>query len=228
MSAGPNLITGRLLYYKETTGSSLICTRSLYYCGLHMTQREAKQPLTPEAFGKFLRWLSDRDESAVKEYQSIRSRLVRYFIQKGCPDPDELFDQTIDIMIGKIEAGEEVSSPIAYCYGVAKNVWRQNARRFKYVPITGDFTSPEQRDWGASEQELGCLERCVNQLSPSDREVITRYHRSEGHEKIETRKILADGFGGVNALRIRTCRIRKDLRMCVVDCLKRSVEGKLG
>jgi hypothetical protein len=206
----------------------LIYTRSLYYCGLRMTQRETKRPLTPEAFGKFLRTLSEHDESAVKEYQSIRRRLVRYFIQKGCPDPDELFDQTIDIMIGKIEAGEEVSSPVAYSYGVAKNVWRENARRSKWVPIAGDYASPEQRDWGASEEELQCLERCVNLLPPTDRDVITLYHRSQGHEKIETRKAMADGFGGMNALRVRMCRIRKDLRMCVVDCLKKSVERNLG
>jgi len=29
----------------------------------------SKRALTPEAFGKFLRWLSEDDELAVREYQ---------------------------------------------------------------------------------------------------------------------------------------------------------------
>ena len=191
-----------------------------------MTPREAKRPLTPEAFGRFLRWLSGDDELGVQEYQSIRKRLVRYFIQKGCADPDELFDETIDIVVAKIEAGEVISSRIAYCYGVAKNVWRENMRRWKSVPIHGDFVSPRFQDSEATEQELQCLEHCVNQLPPSDRDVVIRYHRSQGREKIESRKLLADGFGSRNALRVKMCRIRKNLRACVVDCIKGSVKGK--
>ena len=62
----------------------------------------------------------------------------------------------------------------------------------------------------------------MGQLAPSDRDVIAKYYQGEGHDKIENRKLLADGVGGVNALRIRMCRIRKDLRVCVVDCIKRS------
>jgi DNA-directed RNA polymerase specialized sigma24 family protein len=193
-----------------------------------MTQREARRPLTPEAFGKFLRWLSENDELGVEAYQSIRRRLVRYFTQKGCADPDELFDETIDIVVGKIEAGEEVVSRVGYCYGVAKNVCRQDGRRRRFVSIDRDLVSPEHQEPPASEQALECLEHCVNQLSPSDREVITRYHRSKGSEKIATRKSLAAGFGGLNALRVKVCRIRKELRLCVVDCLKRSNIGTLG
>jgi len=193
-----------------------------------MAQQEAKRTLTPEAFGRFLRCLSEEDESAVEAYQSIRGRLVRYFTRKACVDPDTLFDETVDIVIGKIEAGEKILSPVAYCYGVAKNVWRQDQRKRVPVPIDRELRSPERKDFGPSEQELTCLESCVNRLSASDREVITRYHRSNGGEKIATRKMLAEGFGGMNALRVKVCRIRKGLRTCVVDCVKRSATGKLG
>jgi len=73
------------------------------------------------------------------------------------------------------------------------------------------------------EQELKCLDLCMDQLSPTDRDVITRYHQGQGRDKIETRRLLADGLGGANALRIKMCRIRKELRTCVVQCTKRSV-----
>ena len=188
-----------------------------------MTAREAKRALTPDGFGRFLRWLSDNDESAVLEYQTIRRKLVRYFIHKGCSDPDELFDQTVDIVIRKIEVCAEYSSPLAYCYGVARNVWYQDMRERKNVELAENLVSPEVPDMRVREQELKCLDLCMDQLSPTDRDVITRYHQGQGRDKIETRRLLADGLGGVNALRIKMCRIRKELRTCVVQCTKRSV-----
>jgi DNA-directed RNA polymerase specialized sigma24 family protein len=188
-----------------------------------MTAREAKRALTPDGFGRFLRWLSDDDELAVVEYQTIRRKLVRYFIHKGCSDPDELFDQTVDIVIRKIEVCAEYPSPLAYCYGVARNVWYQDMRERKNVELGENLVSPEVPDMRVREQELECLDLCMDQLSPTDRDVITRYHQGQGRDKIETRRLLADGLGGANALRIKMCRIRKELRTCVVQCTKRSV-----
>lgn len=178
--------------------------------------------LTPEAFGKFLRWLSPDDAQAVCEYLSIRNKLVRYFTHKGCSDPDKLFDQTVDVVIAKIDTCTECPSPLNYCYGVAKNVWRQYLREWKSVDLDPDIVAREHVDPEIQEYELKCLEHCMEQLASSDRDLITRYHQFEGRDKIETRRLLADGFGGINKLRIRMCRIRKDLRTCVVDCIKRS------
>jgi RNA polymerase sigma factor (sigma-70 family) len=191
-----------------------------------MTAQKARRPLTAEAFGKFLRWLSDDDEQAVREYQAVRRRLVRYFILKGCTEADDLLDETVDIVVAKIDSGEEIVSPLAYCYGVAKNVWRQWVRRRRTVSVTRDFVSPEPEDSNAREQELRCLEHCVSQLPPEERDVVTRYHASHGRGQIEARKALASGKGSVNALRVRMCRIRKHLRLCVTDCLERSAKAR--
>ena len=191
-----------------------------------MVPRGARRALTAEGFGKFLRWLSENDELAVREYQSIRMKLVRYFIHKGCSDPDDLFDKTVDVVVGKIDTCGECPSPLAYCYGVAKNIWRQDLRERKSAPpatLEENMALPVYPDPQFHEQELKCLERCVEQLSPTDRDVVTRYHQGQGRDKIETRRLLADRVGGVNALRIRVCRIRKELRICVVDCVRRSL-----
>jgi hypothetical protein len=180
-----------------------------------------KRVLTPEAFGMFLRWLSRDDELAIREYQSIRKKLVRFFIHKGCADPDALFDETVDIVVGKIEqcAG---CPPLNYCYGVAKNVWRAYTRRYKDVTLDVEVVSPERPQGEIQEHELKCLDRCMEKLAPADRDVVSRYHNDLGRNKIQTRKLLADGLGGANALRIRMCRIRKDLRVCIVDCMRQS------
>jgi DNA-directed RNA polymerase specialized sigma24 family protein len=184
-----------------------------------MVARGVGRALTAEAFGRFLRWLSENDEVAVREYQSIRMKLVRYFVHKGCSDPDNLFDKTIDVVVGKIDTLGEHSSPLAYCFGVAKNIWRQDLRERKPASLEENITLPTYPDPQIHEQELKCLERCMDRLSPDDRDVVVRYHQSQGHDKIETRRQLADGLGGVNALRIRMCRIRRNLRLCVATCL---------
>jgi DNA-directed RNA polymerase specialized sigma24 family protein len=184
-----------------------------------MVARGAGRTLTAEAFGKFLRWLSGNDEVAVREYQSIRMKLVRYFTHKGCSDPDDLFDKTVDVVVGKIETMGEHASPLAYCFGVAKNIWRQDVRQRKPTSLEENIALPIYPEPQIHELELKCLERCMDQLPPGDRDVVVRYHQGQGHDKIETRRQLADGLGGVNTLRIRMCRIRKDLRVCVAACL---------
>jgi DNA-directed RNA polymerase specialized sigma24 family protein len=185
--------------------------------------RGVKKALTAEAFGKFLRWLSPNDESAVQEYQSIRLRLVRYFVHKGCSDPDDLFDKTIDVVVGKIEGGGEYPNPAAFCFGVAKNIWRQDLRERSSAAATRveqNMAFATRPELPVLEQELKCLERCMGELSSGDREIVSQYHWGQGRDKIETRKRLADGAGGVNALRIKMCRIRKELRLCVAGCMK--------
>ena len=188
-----------------------------------MAAQGEKRTLTPEAFGKFLRWLSEDDERAVREYQRIRMKLISFFIHKGCIDADDLFDKTVDIVVAKIESCSQYSNPLAYCYGVARNIWYQDTRERKPIAINVEITPLEHPDPKVREQELQCLERCLSQLSLADRDIVVQYHVAQGREKIQARRLLADGVGGTNVLRIRVCRIRKELRICVVACVKRSL-----
>jgi len=187
-----------------------------------MVSRGTRRALTAEGFGKFLRWLSEDDQRAVAEYQLIRMKLVRYFMHKGCADPEELFDKTVDIVVGKVGSFVECPSPLAFCFGVAKNIARQDLRERKSARLGENIVSPIQADPEIHEQELICLDRCMDQLSPSDRDIVIRYHQGQGRDKIETRRLMADGMGGMNTLRIRMWRIRKDLRACVADCMRQS------
>jgi DNA-directed RNA polymerase specialized sigma24 family protein len=191
-----------------------------------MAPRIAKRTISPEGFGRFLRWLSSDDEQAVREYQLIRRRLVSFFIHRGCTNSDELFDETVDIVITKIETGAEIVNALAYCYGVARNVLRTSARRRKPVSLDRDFVSPQALDTERRELELDCLESCVSRLPSDDRQIVARYHEGRGREKIEARKALAARVGGLNALRVRVCRIHKVLRLCMIDCLNRPAKAK--
>ena len=71
------------------------------------------------------------------------------------------------------------------------------------------------------EPEYECLERCLEQLPPDNRDLVLRYYQQERKAKIEHRKSLATELGiAVNALRIRAHRIRLVLQRCVRDCIE--------
>jgi DNA-directed RNA polymerase specialized sigma24 family protein len=72
------------------------------------------------------------------------------------------------------------------------------------------------------EQEYECLDRCIGELTPANRELILEYYREEKQAMIDNRKRMAESLGiTLNALRVRADRIRSNLEKCVINCLKR-------
>lgn len=187
-------------------------------------QGKNKKPLTREAFDKFLRWLNaDRDLAGVK-YEEIRKRMVRFFVHKGCDDPHELFEITIDRVVGILDTNPDYSSPLGLCFGVGRMVWLEEQKNPRTDSLDGyDIPVPDDDDPKLHEQQLKCLEECLDKLSEDDRDLIRKYHMGQGRDKIQMRKQLASEYGGNNILRIRTFRIRARLRICVDECVKRAV-----
>src|SRR5262249_1512637 len=78
----------------------------------------------------------------------------------------------------------------------------------------------QQYEW-----RLACLEKCLQELSPEDRKLITTYYQGEGRAKIEMRRELAAQFAiSVSALRIRACRLRSKLEERVNHCLRTNLK----
>jgi len=180
--------------------------------------------LTPEAFASFLAWLSPDQGQAAREYLEIRQTLVRYFVRKGCAHAEDLTDRTLDrvVLISEHEPGK-YPKPLPLCCGVARRVWLEYLREFNPPSLDAD-NLPESvhNDEEFSEQEITCLHSCLSRLSLQERELITRYHQFQGHQKIQTRRELAQIHGGLNKIRITTCRIRARLHDCVTDCVQPS------
>ena len=80
--------------------------------------------LTREAFDELLLWLSPDREEAGRQYEDIRRKLIRLFNCRGCDNPEELTDETINRVIKIVEskAVEYSGEPILLFYGVARNV----------------------------------------------------------------------------------------------------------
>lgn len=181
--------------------------------------------LTPEAFARFLRWLAEDIEVSLKRYWSIRKKLVNFFVRKGCVDPHELFDKTVDVVVRRIDAGGEYTNQEGFCYGVARNIWLEHQRKLKPDPlVTDNIPAPRDDERELLEQKLKCLESCMEELSLRSRDLITRYYQDQGQQKIARRKELAKEHGGENTLRIKAFRIRKSLHACVNACIAGSAQ----
>jgi DNA-directed RNA polymerase specialized sigma24 family protein len=174
-------------------------------------------------FDRFLKWLDpDREQAGIK-YKEIHRRLIKLFIGRGCIVPEELADETITRVIKKVAeiADNYVGEPIAYFYGVARNVYLEHTKPRPFVPPPPPPDPPEEL-----EKMSDCLDECMEKLPSDDRALILSYYQQDKQAKIDYRKRLADELGiGMNALRIKVYRIRMILQECVMECVSREATG---
>ena len=186
--------------------------------------------VTGNAFTRLLAWLDDGKDSQGARYVEMRERLVSYFDRRDRPAPDVLADETFDRISRTLEESGRimVTPPARYCYVVARFVLLEDIRRtkrqvafderrsiFQMAPHTG----PDDR----AERSLECLTACLGRLKPDDRDLIVEYYRDAKRQRIDRRRALASALGiSMNALGVRTWRLRATLQSCVGDCRKRS------
>jgi len=187
--------------------------------------------LTESALRQFLDWLDEGADSGGEKYLEMRRRLVSYFDRKNCFSPDDLADETLNRVARRLEEEGAITNtpPARYCYIVAKFVFLEYLRRsehsqesFDELSGTGQTASNlvalfEPDDTRENKEKLlDCLEHCLENLGPENRELIFQYYRGEQREKIENRRAIAARLGlSMNALSIRACRIRDKLEACV-------------
>jgi DNA-directed RNA polymerase specialized sigma24 family protein len=193
--------------------------------------------LNPRAFRQFLDWLDEGVDSGGERYLEMRRRLARYFDRRNCHTPDDLADETLNRVARKLEENGEITgvSPAHYCYIVAKFVFLEFGRNRENNQTSLDDAPRSGRviiglavpfrsevDTMAKEKLFGCLEQCLGNLQPEDRELMLDYYHWERRAKIERRSKLAARLGlSMNALSIRACRLRSKLEICVSACAQR-------
>jgi DNA-directed RNA polymerase specialized sigma24 family protein len=173
--------------------------------------------LTKESFAALLAWLDADPNIAADKYEQIRSRLIKIFVCRGCFDSEDLADETIDRVTRRLHDIEStfIGDPARYFYGVANKLHLEHMRRKPLPP-----PPPVADEANDEEREFECLERCMQKLSADNRELVIQYYQEEQRAKIDHRKRLASQLGiAMNALRIRACRIRASLLVCVQECV---------
>jgi DNA-directed RNA polymerase specialized sigma24 family protein len=185
-----------------------------------------KWSLTREAYDKLLARFSPDQEEASKQLLIAYLKLIRFFEWNLCDTPETCADKSIDRAARRIDEGEHIDNLMGYLYGIADYVfmeWRKEQHR---APLPLDPTGPHLFEPPAEDEEqearLRCLDICLEKLQAEERVLILGYYQEEKRAKIGFRKQMADRLGvGLNALRIRACRIRTKLEACVIECLGR-------
>lgn len=172
----------------------------------------------PGPFDRLLLWLSPDRDAAIQKYLAIEKKLIKYFVRKGCSDPEDLFAETRERVIRIINEGRVYDNADALFYAVGRRVWHEDDREIKTQPLAFDVPAPS-RSTPHLELQSACLQKCLAALSETDRNLITRYYEGERRNKIDIRSKLADENGGHNLLRIKMFRIRKKLRACIDRCM---------
>ncbi len=187
--------------------------------------------LTQDKFDLLLDWLDSDRERAGIIYGEIQQQMIALLIWRGCTEPERLADRAMDIVADKISRGEVEKSDKrgqrSYCKRVAVHLHQDTRRRvYTEVPLPDaiaaeDFSITNDE----TEQMSECLDKCLAELTPNNRDLVLQYHQEEKQEKIDLRKSLAQKFGlTAVALRVRIHRIIEFLEHCAVTCYEKPDE----
>lgn len=184
--------------------------------------RMRNSAISQTAFDGFLAALHPNREKAGAEYEDLRRRIIKFFEWRVCHSPEDLADETINRVMEKAAAGE-VEDHRRYAFGVAKFVYleaRKAEARNEVVDENVSVSTPS-RSWGdEADDRQACLESCLERLPPNSRSMILQYYANDKQAKIDHRRRIAEQFNiSLNALRIKTLRIRTSLEECVLQCL---------
>ena len=183
-----------------------------------------KWTLTQEAFDQLLASFAPDREAAGKKYLEVRDNLVRLFVWRGCPFPEDHADETFNRVARKISEGEEIRNTAAYVIGVARLLVLEIIKAdSKKREALDEWQRSDRSEDTQSELRIECLQQCLRGLSPDNRELIVQYYQGDKREKIENRRQLSERLGlAINSLRMRALRLREQLQACVEECLNHS------
>lgn len=151
------------------------------------------------------------------ELASYRARLCRYFAVRRCGDVAE--DLASDVTARVFEAlrrGEVILNLGAYCLGTARLVFLEHIRSKGREPdaFPDGWEPPAPEPIELDEERVEILRGCLGALASKDRELVLAYY-GDGQGK-SNRARIAEGLGvSLNAVHIRACRLRAQVRQCV-------------
>ena len=176
-----------------------------------------QQAITPDSFEALLSWLGPTRDEGAQKYEVVRSRLIRIFIKKGCTEPEDLADTTINRVAEKLPIRDYVGEPLHYFIAVARLVFLEWLRRKEVAREVNPVEPGQNIELDASRD---CLRKCLKCLPDDQQELVLDYYVYRKQAKIELHKQLALELGvSANALRIRAHRLRNILEKCVMECL---------
>jgi len=190
--------------------------------------------LTQETHKALLAHL-DADENRAKvKLEFIYCNLVVFFKhQKNLlADPEDYAIETISRVAERIQQGVNIRKSLGdFIHGVKRILllekWRNEKKTPKDIdrvpiefhPVVDPFEEENERDLNEWErQRCECTRQCFEKLSPEKSKFFGEFQEAKEQggldelaERLQTTR---------NALEIRACRIRAEVKSCVKPCLK--------
>jgi DNA-directed RNA polymerase specialized sigma24 family protein len=171
-----------------------------------------------------LRLHPDREHAGSK-YEEIRQKLIRFFDWNDCSQEEGLADEVFDRVALKLET-EDIRDVIAFTWGVARNVLRESRKRPSLLAIddlplerSPHTAHPERQilNEGERQRRIKCLQRCIQKLSPDERELFLQYEYYRG--RAQNTAQLARRMGTtIGALQTKAHRIKQKVEKCALQC----------
>lgn len=177
---------------------------------------------TEEEFEKLLLWLDPDREEAARKLLLIQARVTKVFVSRGCVgsvDAESLAIEVTNRIAVRIDQVKGSYPDPPRCFmGFLSKVYRERLRDLKLENTA--VPPPTRRSPEVLELEDYCLRKCLEELSPNERNIVERYFGGSGPERREERKKLAIELSMTpNALRIQAHRLRKKAVKCLRGCL---------
>jgi hypothetical protein len=195
---------------------------------LHLLRAMNPDSLRAEQFEALLRRLSPDRELAGARYEQLRRRLIVVFTYRGCRNPEDLADQTMDRVARKLREDppdQEAADLSPFVFGVAWNIARESFRRSRHDMVMESAESVESLTAtdraAADDRRQRCLDWCLQRLERDERDLVLNYFQDERSARIRRRAMLARQLHLTsNALRLRIWRLTVSLRECGVACVE--------
>lgn len=176
--------------------------------------------VTASSFERLLYWLDPDSHSAGRKYESIRARLIVRFRARGCMFAEDLADVTFERVARRVAnlTPSFTGDPAPYFFGVAKKIYLEHRRELKANELKATCWQPTSVDNPDAENMFELLEKALSMIPNADRELILKYYAWNGKSKIDHRRAFANELGiGLNALRLRAFRIRREIKKNMVQ-----------
>ena len=174
---------------------------------------------TREEFDKLLLWLDPNCDEAGNKLNLFHRRLTKIFISRGCVDAETLADEVVNRVAVRIDTvRNSYSDPLRCFIGFLGKVYKEYLRELLKESQSRPPEPPRPPE--ELEREDECLQKCLAELNPHERNVVVRYFQGEKRQRIiERQKLAAELNLTANALRIQAHRLRKRTIQCLLRCL---------
>jgi DNA-directed RNA polymerase specialized sigma24 family protein len=157
-------------------------------------------------------------------HEELRKKLIAYFEHNHHFEAEELAEEVLKRIARRPDL-QTLKNVVQFAFGVARNLRKENFRKTSMRAEVLDMESiADQRGGGGSMEEalvnyisakrkLQCFQRCIENLSAGEREIVRRYYPAENDDLEGRRLTLAADLGiNVSALRTRIAGIKEKLQ----------------